>query len=207
MDYGRYNTAVKGRRDRERSAPPDDAGAPPAITAKTDEHGITSLVHDICNGAHRSFRGAGCMYTEMAWKSGYRRFTEGTEAEGTSHGDYMAGILSCVYELRIPALIVCGKTEARKLGPEGSKEIWFAYHRYPAMLCWWFMEEGLMDAVGSDIQAKEALIGRYGNPLDPCCGYGNTARTAVSMGTGGIMSDISPECIAYIQEGRYLDEA
>ena len=128
MIYGRYNTGVSSARDGRR-ARHSVTIEPGPVT----DGGLVTLVHDICKGAHPAFRGASCIYSEIAWRAGYATFTKGSEAEGSTHGDYLAGLLSCIYELRIPTLIVCGKREARQLRPQGQRGRTVVYHHEPAV--------------------------------------------------------------------------
>ena len=190
--YGRYNTAVKGRADSVRHT----RGA--AHTDRAERvGGVITLVHDICMGAAPEFSEAGCIYSEIAWRAGYKSFTTGTEAEHTSHGDYLAGLLSVIYSLQVPTLIVCGKHEERLLHPHDSKGIRFTYHHCQARLCAWYTH--VPEHVVNDIGACNYLIDAYDNILDPCCGFGNTMTRALQRGRGCIMADVDPECVQYVR--------
>lgn len=197
--YGKYNTAVKGRKD--------EVGAshkPESLEPYEDGNGIVSLTHNICEGAHEAFKACDCIYSEIAWQAGYGRFTEGTEAEGSSHADYLDGIVRCIEGLQVPAFIVCGKREAKRMQPDAQKDIAFMYHGGSrAVLAAW--NAAIPDYVESELDARGCIIGEHSCVLDPCCGYGNTARIAVQAGKRGIMSDVNAECIAYIRSGGYLN--
>lgn len=197
MLYGRYNTGVRSAKggDRERHAV-EIADGPVTI------NGITALKHDICEGAVPLFHEADCIYSEIAWKAGYEAFTDGTEAEGSSHGDYLAGMLSCIYELKVPTLIVCGKREARVLRPHAQKPVRFTYHHCPAVLAAWYTD--IPEEIATDTDARDWIIASHECVLDPCCGFGNTARVAVCMGRRGIMADVDTECVSYMQKGLYI---
>lgn len=197
-DYRLYNTAVRSARDgsRERA---ECAAYPGVVELK----GIKAFKHDICKGAHPVFHEADGMYSEIAWKAGYSSFTADTDAQGTTHSEYLLGLKSCIYELRIPTYIVCGKREAAKLNPQAVKGIRFLYHHgSPAVLCAWFA--GIPAGIETDVDAREHMVGKSSCILDPCCGFGNTARRAVSLRKRGIMADINEECVAYVQQGKYM---
>ena len=198
MRYGRYNTAVRSAKDgaREHERVSIDGG--PEICG-----GVLSLVHDICKGPAREFNGADAIYSEIAWKAGYETFTEGTDAQGSSHGDYLAGLLSVIHTLKVPAYIVCGKHETRLLHPHESKPIKFVYHGSPAMLCAWFT--AIPESISTDIEALEHILGSCGTILDPCCGFGNTMLRALKHGRSCVMADVDPECVAYVR--KIADEA
>ena len=191
--YGRYNTAVRSAKDGAREHEQVDIdGAPEACGM------VLSLVHDVCKGPAPEFTGADAVYSEIAWKAGYDTFTEGTDAQGSSHGDYLAGLLSVIHTLKVPTYIVCGRREERLLHPHESKPIKFVYHGAPAILSAWYTS--IADGITTDIESLEHMLASCNTILDPCCGFGNTMLRALKREKECIMADVDPECVEYVRK-------
>lgn len=162
-------------------------------------NGITVFQHDICKGldAHGLFKKCDAVYSEPAWRPGYKAFTDGTIADGSTYANYLDGIVRCIRELGVPAFILCGKSMLRKLEPDRIEKARFEYHKFNDARFAIYNYAGEFPAK-DEIQAKDFITTHFKNVLDFSCGYGGLADAAIRNGCNATLSDINTDCIQYI---------
>jgi hypothetical protein len=185
-----YNTAVKAH------------GSIPEGKKVLNEiftgNGLTVFQHDICKGIVPAFRACDAIHTEIAWVAGYKKFTQGSIAEDTTFDEYCAAIRYLCRELNVPAFIVCGKQNVKKLAPDRIVPVYYAFHRIDALYA-------VYNYTG-DFSPKDEYEGRdfvarhFGKVLDPCCGFGILAEDLQRHGKQGVLTDINTTCLEYINE-------
>lgn len=162
-----------------------------------------AFVHSINDGMHKLFWGANSVYSEIAWKDGYTKFMERAgQKDYVPYNDYLSNVASIIHELKVPTILISGKTGAKQLGALWSKEIAFIEVGCKAIMYGFYMPE---IEFKTNKEGMLYLIEHYGNTLDFCCGYGNVAKSCKELGKNFIASDVNVECIDYIQV-QYLDK-
>ena len=186
----KYNTAVKAH------------GSIPEGKKVCNEtfrgNGLTVFQHDICHGVHPLFRKATAIHTEIAWVAGYDKFTKGSIAEGSTFDEYCAAIGNLCRSLKVPAFIVCGKQNVKKLNPDRVRPVWYAFHRIDAMYAI-FNYDGRFSPI-DEYEGREFICRHFDVVLDPCCGYGIIAPVIQRHRKQGILSDINVPCLEYVNE-------
>lgn len=191
----RYNTAVGGKVAKGKKLLPDTFAC----------EDLTVFQHDVCKGIDPRFLGADALHTEIAWVAGYDKFTEGTIAQGSTFDEYCAAIGNLCRELKIPAFVVCGKQNARKLNPDRIIPTFYRYHRIDALYAV-FNYDGEFSPI-NEFEGREFVAQHFNTVLDPCCGYGIIVPTLRKYGKRGILSDVNTACLEYIDETFIREEA
>jgi len=182
--------------------PPNDAQ--PAERFERD--GSVAFVYDMA--AHggvlpAEYGDCDVLYTEMAWRPGYRIFQDRAGSEGTtSFAEYLEALSGMVSRMAVPACIVTAPSLVRYMpAPEQSLALRFPddLHRNGRCVALVYRTTLAPDGdVTTDV--LDDLAARYLHVGDPCCGYGNTGRAFVERGGRFTMSDINATCIGWIAE-------
>lgn len=191
----RYNTAVKA------GVPKGKLVLPDTFTCED----LTVFQHDVCKGIDPRFRECGAMHTEIAWVAGYGKFTEDTIAQGSTFDEYCAAIGNMCRELKIPAFVVCGKQNVRKLAPDRVIPTFYLYHRIEALYAV-FNYDGDFAPI-DEFRGRDFVAEHFDNILDPCCGYGIIIPSLRKYGKRGVLSDINTACLEYINATFIQKEA
>lgn len=187
----RYNSALRNKMNIPKSI----------IDPKVYRFGkMTVFQHDICSGMCEEFMKAGVIYSELSYPNGYERFTRETQAEGSSYSNYLDGLAYVIGVLKVPTFLVIGNYSSAYLKPHRVKPIKFQIHNADTLCIVYNYEDKL--EFTSEIECREFVCRSFDNILDPCCGFGIIAKTALNYGRRVILSDINSACIYYIF-GRY----
>lgn len=186
----RYNTAVKAR-----GSVPEGKKI---LTDTFEGRGLTVFQHDVCRGVDPRFKACDALHTEIAWVAGYEKFTKGSIAENTTFDEYCRAIGKICRELKIPAFIVCGKQNAKKLNPDRIIPVFFRFHRIDALYAVFNYDGSFSPA--NEYEGRDFVAKNFDNILDPCCGYGTIAHWIQKYGKRGVLSDINTACLEYIRD-------
>lgn len=155
---------------------------------------VTALQHDINSKAvPREFFLADAVYVEMSWRAGYKKFVEGSVAEGSTFKEYCRSIKRVVEELGIPAFVITNRNFLKDLQPDRTEEIIYDVYDSDDICAVWNYD-GEIPKHSDEI--SEWLCSKYEIVLDFCCGYGRLA----DYGTKCILADINYGCIQDIKE-------
>ena len=193
----RYNTAVKAH-----GSVPEGKKI---LTETFAGNGLTVFQHDICRGIAPAFRNCGAIHTEIAWVAGYRKFTQGTVAEGTTFDGYCAAVRDLCRDLKVPAFIVCGKQNVKKLSPDRIVPVRYAFHGIDALYAV-FNYDGAF-APRDEFEGRDFVARNFDNVLDPCCGFGILAEDLLRYGKKGVLTDINTTCLEYVRDRFLLGKA
>lgn len=161
---------------------------------------VTTFQHDLCTNTPELFKTADAIYSEVAWKNGYRKFVDGSIAENTTFDLYIKSIVRVVKELNVPAFILCGRQMLKRLQPDRYIGIKFAFHNdYPAYIAIYNFHDGIAQIV-DEADMLDFIFERFNNVLDFSCGYGETGMYAVIHEKKCILTDINAKCIDYIAQ-------
>ena len=180
-----YNSAVSARKSL--------AGFETKFEGVWGNDNITVFKHDICTGMNDLFRNADAVYSSLAWKNGYEKFTHGSIAEDTSFDDYINGLKKTIRELGIPAFLICGSSFVKKLEPDMDIDIFFKLHNYPhARVA--IYNYSRLECVRDEDALRDYVGRHFRTVLDPSCGYGNLIPYCQNT----ILSDINDDCLNHI---------
>lgn len=138
-----------------------------------EANGDVVFRHDISKGISPRFKKADCIYSEPAWRHGYKKFMQRSNTtDFPPYKDYLLNQEKVVKELGIPAFILCGADMLRTLKPQWVQDIYFypykdsknfkiAVYNYPQF------------KFGSDHELLGILAEKFNTILDFNCGYGN----------------------------------
>lgn len=161
-----------------------------------EKDGSIVMRHDILDGCRDEFWRADVVYTEPAWRDGYQKFS--TRADITNprpYNEYLDAIRTVITTLSVPAYVVMGKHMVRRLEPDRVVEI--RLHGYKCLLGVWNTEPiSVYDNYSALQYVVDHIVRRC--VLDFCCGYGNTAASAVRAGKQFVCSDLNGKCVYYI---------
>lgn len=156
-----------------------------------NEH-IVCFQHDASNmDIPEEFWRADVIYALIAWRAGYKKFTENTIAKNTSFAQYLLGIQNIIKALRVPSFIMCGKDILKTLQPHRVKEIYSEEYKEPYLFAIWNYSK---PTPLTSKELKMNLSKEYETVLDFSCGYGMIANQFRKA----ILSDINTGCIDYI---------
>lgn len=193
----KYNTAVKAR------------GSIPEgkkILSQTFAgNGLTVFQHDICTGIAPAFRDCDALHTEIAWSAGYKKFTQGSIAEDTTYDEYLAAVANLCRELKIPAFVLCGKQNVKRLQPDRTVPVFFDFHKTEALYAVYNYDGDFSPK--DEYGARDFVARNFTNVLDPCCGYGILAESLLRHGKKGVLSDINTTCLEYVNTHFILGDA
>lgn len=152
------------------------------------------MQHDIClEDIPDEFYNADAVYSVMAWRAGYKHFTNGTIAEGTDFDMYCKGMSRCIAKLNKPTFVVSNRTFVNKLSPQRIEPIRFDRFNSDDVCAVWNYT-GHIPKTTTELME---FIGRtYETVLDFCCGYGEITEYTLHA----ILSDINTGCLDYIKE-------
>ena len=149
--------------------------------------------HDVLQLVHPDFYHADVVYIEPAWKDGYEVYAERAGCKEQSYDNYLIAIRRIIAALGIPAYSVIGKAMLKRLSPDFTAPV--KIHGYPCLLASWNAEPFV---VKTNYDAADEVAKRYDRILDFCCGYGNTARSALRFGKSFVCSDFNGKCVYYV---------
>lgn len=158
--------------------------------------------HNICDGWVELFDRADAIHSEIAWRAGYEKFVDGTDAESTTFKEYIQAIASVCRDHGKPSFIVCGKQLLPMLKPELIMPITYRYHNYPAFYAVWNYEGDWKFNPKDEYEGRQQVADTYETILDPCCGYGIILETAHKA----ILSDINNGCLRSIADSYGLEQ-
>ncbi len=133
------------------------------------------------------------IYTMIAWRQGYKKFTENTIAKNTSFTQYLNGIMNIINALRLPSFVMCGKDILKTLQPQRVKELYTVEYKEPYLYAIWNYNKPIPR---TSKELEEQLANEYETVLNPSCGYGSIAYRFRKA----ILSDINTVCLDYIIE-------
>jgi len=143
---------------------------------------------DITRGVHPAYRQADAIYSEPAWRDGYRKFlARAGQIGSSSFADYLEAIRAVVLSLGKPAYIVAGRHMLRELEPDFTIPV--QLHGYLAYAAIWNAPAPEEVVTTDDLLVY--VCEHHETILDFSCGYGNVARTARRC----ICSDINRHCV------------
>lgn len=91
-----------------------------------EANGDVVFRHDISKGISPRFKKADCIYSEPAWRHGYKKFMQRSNTtDFPPYKDYLLNQEKVVKELGIPAFILCGADMLRTLKPQWVQDIYF----------------------------------------------------------------------------------
>lgn len=193
----KYNTAVKAH-----GSIPEGKKV---LTEIFTGNGLTVFQHDICKGIAPEFLDCDAIHSEISWVAGYRKFTQGTIAEDTTFDEYCAAIGRLCRDLKVPAFIVCGKQNVKKLAPDRIIPVYYEFHRIDALYAV-FNYEGEF-APKNEFEGRDFVARQFDNILDPCCGFGILAESLIRYRKKGVLTDINTTCLEYINDRFILRKA
>ena len=186
----KYNTAV----GTKQMVPREKRNLDEVFTGS----GLTVFQHDVCRGIVPAFRSCDAIHTEIAWVAGYKKFTEGTIAEDTTFDEYCEAIRNLCRELKIPAFIVCGKQNVKKLAPDRIVPVRYDFHKIDALYAV-FNYEGEFSP-RNEYEGRDFVAQHFDRVLDPCCGFGILAYDLRRYRKEGVLTDINATCLEYIND-------
>lgn len=158
---------------------------------------VHAFAHNVLNGWDDRFGGADVIYTEPAWRDGFKKFMALAGQTGT-HTEYLKNTREIIQRLGKPAYVFCGKHMFKVLDADEYRPIIlreYGYHEYVAV----FNEDRHIEATTtSELISK--LCENYGTLLDFNCGCGNVLNSCKNEDTRFILSDVNPDCIGYIKK-------
>lgn len=186
----KYNTAVgsRGIVPREKKI----------LNTVFTGNGLTVFQHDICMGVAPEFRNCDAIHTEISWVAGYKKFTQGSIAEDTTFDEYCSSVSSLCRELKVPAFIVCGKQNAKKLKPDRIIPVRYEFHKIDALYAI-FNYDGEFSP-RNEYEGRDFVASHFDDILDPCCGFGIIAYDLRRYQKRGVLTDINATCLEYINE-------
>lgn len=155
---------------------------------------ITCFQHDICSeDIPKEFYKADCIYSVMAWRSGYNHFTEHTIAKNTTFNEYCAGMSRVINALNKPTFIISNRNFLKRLNPHRVEPILFDKFKTDDVVAIWNYD----GSIPSDTISLMKQIGNtYDLVLDFCCGYGEVSGYVKKC----ILSDVNTGCLSYIRD-------
>lgn len=155
---------------------------------------VTALQHDInSEDIPKEFYEADAIYVEMSWRAGYKKFVEGSVAEGSTFKDYCQSIKRVAETLGVPTFIITNRNFLKNLQPQRTEEILYDVYDSNDICAIWNYDGEIPNH--SD-ELSKLVCNTYGTVLDFCCGYGRLA----DYGTKCILADINYGCIQDIKE-------
>lgn len=155
-----------------------------------EHNGDVVFRHDISKGVSPRFKKADCIYSEPAWRHGYKKFMQRSNTtDFPPYKEYLLNQEKVIKELDIPAFILCGADMLRTLKPQWVQDIYF----YP-----YKDNKNFKVAIynceqfkfGSDHELLGILAEKFNTILDFNCGYGNLIPFIREKGKHFILSDI-----------------
>lgn len=155
------------------------------------KNGSHAIKHDLNDGVLKSFKNCDVIYSEPAWRHGYKKFHERANIEmKTTYNEYLESITNLIKELGKPSYIVTGQHAVKKLNPDRSVPI--KLYKHNAVLCIW--NEGKKISAPTNTLLLEELSKNYKKILDFSSGYGIVCRFFKKF----VCTDIGGQCIYYI---------
>lgn len=159
-----------------------------------------AFLHNIENEYHEFYQDVDILYSEPAWAHGYNLFMNKSKFKSSNFYNYVKNICKFIVKSKKPAVIICGKKDSalyKKLLPFTSQEIILKIHNCKSVALFFKLQPNIIFQDNEEI--LEYLSTKYNCVGDFCCGYGNTADAFYSKGKNFVVSDVIPECIAYIK--------
>ena len=181
-----YNTALKGGKNFT------GAGASFAETT----NGVV-LKHDITDGQlPDAFRSADVIYSEPAWPTGLKVFNKRAGRQVDAQ-DYYDGLNRCIAELRVPAIMICGKSVSRRFTGYSST-LPTRLNGDSCIAYLWNIK--LPRDLHTEMDILNYLVQHFNCILDPCCGYGRVGEVFnKESGKHFVMSDYDSKCVGYLK--------
>ena len=152
-----------------------------------ENNGCVTLKHDLNNEIPKIFKKCDCIYSEPAWRTGYKLFKKRANVKNFEYKDYMNSIQKVINELNVPTFIIGGKHMLKYLKPNHILNIKFNGVFY-AMLLQWNTE---LIEVNDNLEIIDYLSNKYNTVLDFSCGYGQHLLKFNNF----IASDFNGKCI------------
>lgn len=169
-----------------------------------ESNGDVVFRHDISKGVSPRFRNADCIYSEPAWRHGYKKFMQRSNTtQYPPYKDYLLNQEKVIKELGIPSFILCGADMLRTLKPQWVQDIYF----YPYKDKKNFKIAGYNSEqfkFSSDHELLKILAEKFDTILDFNCGYGNVIPFIREKGKHFILSDICGQAILKVAKD-YMD--
>jgi len=152
------------------------------------------IAHNLIDGVLPLFYEADVIYSEPAWRSGYKTFIDRTDCKNDDFNLYLFSIQRIINELKKPTFIITGKHAINKLNPDYITEI--QLHGYSSLLAIWNHDKVEFK---DNWEAIDKLSEKFNTVLDFNCGYGNVASKFKNF----ICSDLNKKCVYYIAK-KYM---
>jgi len=141
------------------------------------------------------FKSADCVYSDIAWKYGYKIFNDNAKNSPNSYFEYCTNANKLVELLRVPSFLVAGKAH-RKFFPKAIPcEIELNNSGISMPDCRIFVWNYDYDyRIKTTKELIEILSKRFHNPLDFSCGTGEHLMKFDDF----IACDIDRDCLTYL---------
>lgn len=168
---------------------------------RNEMNGNTTICHDICSGSlPTEFNQCDVLYSEPAWRAGYKIFLKRANKEDSNYNQYINTINNIVInnkEKKAIWLIIGSHILHKFIKPEKIFKI--NLHGYKTNLCGW-NDPNQYENFNTNYEFIHLLAKNYDCIGDFCCGYGNTGRIFQEHNKNFILSDLNPHCIYYISK-------
>ena len=154
-----------------------------------ENNGSIVFKHDINNGISNLFFNCDCIYSEPAWKNGYKLFISRANEESLSYESYLKSIENNILTIKKPAFLIGGKHMIKYIKPHINYDIYFNGF-YAQLLCWFYDKLDFK----TNIDVLNYLKENFNTVLDFSCGYGNHLNGFKRF----IASDINSKCVYYV---------
>lgn len=146
--------------------------------------------HDISKGISPIFKKADCIYSEPAWRHGYKKFMQRSNTVVfPPYKEYLLNQEKVIKELEIPSFILCGADMLHTLKPDWVRDIYFYPYKDNKNFKIAVYNSERFD-FGSDRELLAVLANKYKVILDFNCGYGNLIPFIRENGKHFVLSDI-----------------
>ena len=153
--------------------------------------------HDVTNATIPPFfYDADVIYSEPAWLSGLKVFNKRAGKNVTAE-DYYNGINKIINSVKVPAVLVCGKSISKRLS--GYTSVINTKLNGDKCVAYLFNLKIPKEYQPTEMLILQYLSKRFNKVLDPCCGYGRAGDEFVKQNKSFIMSDYDKGCIGYLK--------
>ena len=138
------------------------------------------------------------LYTDLPWRSGYKRYVARAGANTLDWAGFMARIGGLVEGWQKPAVLVTGAHARRHLPPAAQElPVRMPVAGRQQAIAYVYNAGFTAEWDGTD-QLLDYLAARFTRVGDFCAGYGWAPRAFTRAGGSFVASDINPRCIGYI---------